>query len=251
VLLTFGLLSPGKGVETVISALPAIVKARPDVLYVVLGATHPHLLARDGEAYRERLMAQALDLGVADHVRFHNQYVDSALLLDWLAACDVYVTPYLNEAQITSGTLSYAVALGKAVISTPYWHAQELLADGRGLLTPFNDPEALARAAIDVLDHPHRRAELQRRAWDAGRETLWSRLAEHYLDIFASVRESRPAPRPAMVERRSFAPIAAPPPALGGLRRLTDGVGILQHSVCRSPTGRTATASTTTPAPSC
>lgn len=236
VMLTFGLLSPGKGLESMIRAVPEIVKLRPGALYVILGATHPHLIAREGEAYRERLFALAGELGVGDHVRFHNQYVDTPLLLDWLAAADLYVTPYLNEAQITSGTLSYAVALGKAVISTPYWHAQELLADGRGVLTPFNDPKALADAAIDLLANPRRLADLRRRAWEAGRETLWSRLAERYLDIFATVRDSRPARLPvANDEPRGFAPDVLPRPALGGVRRMTDGVGMLQHSLYSVP----------------
>lgn len=231
VLLTFGLLSPGKGLESVIRALPAIVSARPTALYVILGATHPHLIAREGEAYREGLADLARELGVGDHVRFHNQYVDTPLLLDWLSAADLYVTPYLNEAQITSGTLSYAVALGKAVISTPYWHAQELLADDRGVLTPFNDPDALATAAIALLGDPDRMTALRQRAWEAGQETLWSRLAERYLETFAQVRDSRAPARAASAEPRSFAPAALPRPALGGVRRMTDGVGMLQHSV--------------------
>lgn len=235
VMLTFGLLSPGKGLETMIQALPEIVKARPNALYVILGATHPHLIAREGEAYREGLFDLARRLGVGDHVRFHNQYVDTPLLLDWLAAADLYVTPYLNEAQITSGTLSYAVALGKAVISTPYWHAQELLADGRGVLTPFNDPQALAGAAIGLLADPERLAEVQRRAWEAGRETLWSRLAERYLEVFAQVRDSNPARTAANDEARSFAATTIPRPALGGLKRMTDDVGMLQHSVYSVP----------------
>ncbi len=231
VMLTFGLLSPGKGLETVIQALPEIVRARPTALYVILGATHPHLIAREGEAYREGLFDLARELGVGDHVRFHNQYVDTPLLLDWLSAADLYVTPYLNEAQITSGTLSYAVALGKAVISTPYWHAQELLADDRGVLTPFNEPDALATAAVALLGDPDRMTALRQRAWEAGRETLWSRLAERYLETFAEVRETRLPARAASAEPRSFAPEALPRPALGGVRRMTDGVGILQHSV--------------------
>lgn len=235
VMLTFGLLSPGKGLESVIRALPAIVQARPTALYVILGATHPHLIASEGEVYREGLSDLARELGVGDHVRFHNQYVDTPLLLDWLSAADLYVTPYLNEAQITSGTLSYAVALGKAVISTPFWHAQELLADGRGVLTPFNDPEALAAAAIALLGDPERLTALRRRAWEAGRETLWSRLAERYLAVFAEARETRPPARAASAEPRSFAAEALPRPALGGVRRMTDGVGMLQHSVHAVP----------------
>jgi glycosyltransferase involved in cell wall biosynthesis len=234
VLLTFGLLSPGKGLETMIRALPGIVRVRPDALYVILGATHPHLLTREGEAYRESLMALARELDVGDHVRFLNRYVDNPRLLMWLAAADIYVTPYLNEAHITSGTLSYAVALGKPVVSTPYWHAQELLADGRGVLTPFNDPEALAMAVTDLLGDPGRMAWLRQAAWDKGRETLWSRLGERYLDTFAAVRQPPPRFRDA-AEPRSFAPAALPRPSLGGVRRMTDGVGMLQHSVHAVP----------------
>lgn len=235
VLLTFGLLSPGKGLETVIRALPEIVRSRPDALYVILGATHPHLIAREGKAYREGLMALAHELGVSDHVHFVNRYVDTPHLLEWLSAADIYVTPYLNEAQITSGTLSYAVALGKPVISTPYWHAQELLADGRGILTPFNDPQALASEVAALLNDPERMAELRRKAWDKGRETLWSRLAERYLDVFtaASGRPAGKVHRPP--EFRGALPRDPPRPSLGGVKRMTDSCGMLQHSIYSVP----------------
>lgn len=230
VMLTFGLLSPGKGLETVIAALPEIVSARPGALYVILGASHPNLVAREGEAYRDSLADMARTLGVSDHVLFVNRYVDRPELLQWLAAADIYVTPYLSEAQITSGTLSYAVALGKAVISTPYWHAQELLADGRGLLAPFHDPAALARAATGLLSDPLALAALGRKAWERGRETLWSRLADHYLAVFSAARTGphRPVAPPA-------GPRSLPRTHLGGLRRMTDSVGMLQHSVHAIP----------------
>ena len=139
VILTFGLLSPNKGIEVMIDAMPSILKSRADAVYVVLGATHPNLVRREGEAYRESLMARARALGVEKHVVFLNRFVDQATLLDFISMCDVYVTPYLNEAQMTSGTLAYSFGLGKAVVSTPYWHARELLADGRGVLVPFGD----------------------------------------------------------------------------------------------------------------
>ena len=154
VLLTFGLLSPNKGIETVIAALPEIVATHPNVLYVVLGATHPHLVAREGEAYRDGLRALAADKGVAANVRFIDGFLEQELLLDYLAAADIYVTPYLNEAQITSGTLSYAVALGKPVVSTPYWHATELLADGVGIIAPFGDSAAFVSAINSLLGDP-------------------------------------------------------------------------------------------------
>lgn len=231
VLFSFGLLSPGKGLEAAIKALPEIVRHRPTALYVILGATHPHLIAHEGEAYREGLMALARDLGVADHVQFVNRYVDTPQLLDWLSAADIYLTPYLNEAQITSGTLSYAVALGKAVVSTPYWHAQELLADERGVLVPFNDADALGRSIVALLSDPQRMTDMRRKAWEKGRETVWSRLAENYIGIFTAVK---PLTR-TVSEGRSFSPASLPLPALGGLRRMTDGCGMLQHSVYSIP----------------
>jgi glycosyltransferase involved in cell wall biosynthesis len=143
VILTFGLLAPSKGIENIIDAMPAIIAACPDAVYVVLGATHPNLVRHEGESYRGRLMARAVDLGVADHVVFFDQFVDLPMLLDFISMCDVYVTPYLNEAQMTSGTLAYSFGLGKAVVSTPYWHAKELLGDGRGILVPFGDTNAI------------------------------------------------------------------------------------------------------------
>lgn len=233
VLFSFGLLSPGKGLESMIKAMPAIVAARPKSLYVILGATHPHLVAREGEAYRESLAELAQGLGVGDHVRFVNTYVDTPLLLEYLAAADIYVTPYLNEAQITSGTLSYAVGLGKPVISTPYWHAAELLADDRGVLTPFNDPDALAAAAISLLSDDVKRERIRGNAYAAGREMIWSKLAEGYMGLFSAVREtpaeSRPAPlksgaRPALIQ-----------PRLGAIEAMTDSCGLIQHSVFSVP----------------
>ena len=146
VILTFGLLSPNKGIEVMIDAMPSILQAAPDAVYVVLGATHPNLVRDQGEAYRESLVARVRELGIEDHVVFLDQFVDQATLLDFISMCDVYVTPYLNEAQMTSGTLAYSFGLGKAVVSTPYWHAQELLADGRGVLVPFGDAAAIGSA---------------------------------------------------------------------------------------------------------
>jgi glycosyltransferase involved in cell wall biosynthesis len=142
-ILTFGLLSPSKGIENVIDAMPTIIKSCPSAMYVILGATHPNLVRHEGEAYRDRLTARVRELGIEGHVIFYNQFVDQATLLDFISMCDVYVTPYLNEAQMTSGTLAYSFGLGKAVVSTPYWHAKELLAEGRGILGPVGDAEAI------------------------------------------------------------------------------------------------------------
>jgi glycosyltransferase involved in cell wall biosynthesis len=233
VLFTFGLLSPNKGIETAIRAMPAIAAAHPDALYVVLGATHPHLIAKEGEAYRQSLQDLVDELGVRRNVRFINAFTDTPKLMEYLRAADIYVTPYLNEAQITSGTLSYAAALGKPIISTPYWHAQELLANGQGMLTPFGDSTAIAEAAIDLLSHPERLEALRRRIYDATRGTVWSHLAERYVQTFE--RTPKPAP---VVSFRAGAFVrgkARPEPSLGGVLRMTDSCGILQHSVFSLP----------------
>jgi len=233
VLFSFGLLSPGKGLESMIQAMPAIVEARPKSLYLILGATHPHLVAREGEAYRDSLAALAASLGVGDHVRFVNTYVDTPLLLEYLAAADIYVTPYLNEAQITSGTLSYAVGLGKPVISTPYWHAAELLAEDRGVLTPFNDPDALAAAAISLLSDDAKRERIRGNAYAAGREMIWSKLAEGYMGLFSAVRETPAASRPTPL--KSGPKPALIQPRLAAIEAMTDSCGLIQHSVFGVP----------------
>src|SRR5476651_147688 len=151
VILTFGLLSPSKGIETVIDAMPEIIKSCPTAVYVILGATHPNLLRDQGEAYRKRLTARVQELDIEDHVVFFDQFVDQATLLDYISMCDVYATPYLNEAQMTSGTLAYSFGLGKAVVSTPYWHARELLANGGGILVPFADAKAIGSEIAGLL----------------------------------------------------------------------------------------------------
>ena len=227
VLLTFGLLSPNKGIETMIRALPAIVAAHPESLYVVLGATHPHLVAREGEAYRDSLKALAEELGVAQAVRFIDGFLDQEALLDYLQAADVYVTPYLNETQITSGTLSYAVALGKPTVSTPYWHAAELLAGGVGVLVPFGDSRRFAEEIITLLDEPARMAEMANRAYGIGRTMLWSALAEAYV----SVCEEAVRRRPVRIQRlqRPTERVAVKP-RLDAVERMTDATGMIQHS---------------------
>lgn len=183
---TFGLLSPNKGLETVIEALPHIVQRHPDILYLVAGATHPHLLAREGERYRDHLVALASRLGVSRNVRFINRYVADEELIELLLATDIYVTPYLTEAQITSGTLSYAIALGRPVVSTPYWHAAEALADELGVLCNFNDSECFAREIADLLAHDLRREVLARRTWQAGIRSRWNNVGAAYMEIAAS-----------------------------------------------------------------
>ncbi|WP_423141449.1 glycosyltransferase [Parablastomonas sp. CN1-191] len=219
VLTTFGLLGPGKGLELMIEALPAIAARHPDVVYRIVGATHPVLVEEHGETYREGLQALARKLGVESHIRWENRFVETDELLDQLEACDIYVTPYLNLQQATSGTLSYAVALGKAVVSTPYVHARELLADGIGVLVEPGSSAALAEAVIRLLDRPDELAAIKRRAYAAGRGTIWPAFAKGT----ASMLRSAAAPAPARI------PLAATPP-LTGVFAMSDGTGMLQHA---------------------
>ena len=204
VLLTFGLLSPNKGIEHVLNALPTVVAEFPDVVYVVLGATHPHELRARGEAYRLGLEALARENKIENHVIFHNRFVALRELTEFLGAADLYVTPYLDEAQITSGTLAYAFGAGKAVISTPYWHAAELLRDERGVLVPFADPSAMAREVSGLLRDDARRNAMRDRAYRLGREMVWSNTARIYMRSFELAKGQRAAvPRKTMAAAQS------------------------------------------------
>src|SRR4029079_14796147 len=189
VILTFGLLSPSKGIEVMIDAMPLILEQRPDAVYVVLGATHPNLVRDQGETYRESLMTRVRELGVEKHVVFLDQFVDQATLLEFISMCDVYVTPYLNEAQMTSGTLAYSFGLGKPVVSTPYWHARELLAEGRGVLVPFGDAAAIGGEISQLLTDDVRRQEMCKRAYAVSRTMTWARTAERYMSVFENARQ--------------------------------------------------------------
>ena len=231
VLLTSGLLSPAKGIETMIRAMPAIVAKHPDALYVVLGATHPHLVAREGEAHRADLAGLATSLGVAAQVRFVDGYLGKAAMLDWLSAADIHITPYRSEAQITSGNLSLAMALGKPVVSTPYWHAVELLGSGAGALAGFESSADFARAVDALLGDGDRRHAMERQAWTIGRTMIWSSVARAYLATFGEALASR-------LTRRLGGPqrIARPaPPRLDAVIRLTDGAGIVRHGIFTVP----------------
>ena len=232
ILLTFGLLSPGKGIEVVIDALPEIVKAHPQVIYMVVGATHPHLKAEHGEDYRNGLHLRAKELGVSDHVVFHDRFVADEDLLEFIGAADIYVTPYLNEEQIISGTLAYAVGMGKAVVSTPYWHAEELLADERGRLVPFGDQVAVAREVNDLLDHPDECRAIQERAYEYGRKMIWSDVGRRYLDTFAAAKRHRLRKTVPQLPVETLALRQQPLPEikLEHLRRMTDDTGMLQHA---------------------
>ena len=202
VLLTFGLIGPGKGIEYAIEALPEIVKQHPNVVYLVLGATHPHLVAREGESYRLGLEKLAEDLGVKEHVIFYNRFVSMEDLKAFIGATDVYLTPYLNEAQITSGTLAYVFGGGKAVVSTPYWHAQELLADGRGILVPFRDSKAIAEGVMTYLDDPDRMKSTSKNAYQMGRNMLWPAVGQRYVESFhRACKERMVLPQSASTQR--------------------------------------------------
>ncbi|CAI9404171.1 D-inositol-3-phosphate glycosyltransferase [Pleomorphomonas sp. T1.2MG-36] len=235
VILTFGLLSPNKGIEVMIDAMPAILKASPTAVYVVLGATHPNLVRNDGEAYRDGLKARVDALGITDSVVFLNQFVDQATLLRCISMCDVYVTPYLNEAQMTSGTLAYSFGLGRAVVSTPYWHAAELLADGAGILVPFNDRDAIGEAVSGLLTDDARRQEMSREAYRLSRSMTWEQTAGRYLKTFESVLAERS-------ERTAEGPMAAtraatrtPEIRLDHLMAMSDDTGLIQHAVHAVP----------------
>ena len=190
VILSFGLLGPGKGYELAIEALPAVAAAHPDVLYVIVGATHPDLVAREGEAYRQSLARRVEQLGMARHVRFVDRFVGRTELVRWLEAADVFVTPYPNLGQIVSGTLSYAMGAGRAIVSTPYTYAAELLADGRGVLVPPGSAGALAAALGSLLADGERRAAIGARAHAYSRRMIWSAVGESYAELFARVAGS-------------------------------------------------------------
>jgi glycosyltransferase involved in cell wall biosynthesis len=224
VLLTFGLLSPNKGIEHVLHALPDVVAEFPDLVYIVLGATHPHELRTRGEAYRQSLEAIVRDSGLEQNVVFDNRFVELRELTEFIGAADLYITPYLGEAQITSGTLAYAFGAGKAVISTPYWHATELLQEGRGVLVPFADPKATAREVSGLLRDDARRQAMSDRAYRLGRAMVWSSTAGLYWNAFEAARQTSTANGP------GHRPLGLPSLSLDHLCRMTDSTGIFQHA---------------------
>ena len=233
VILTFGLLSPSKGIEVMIDAMPRILERQPDALYVVLGATHPNLVREQGEAYRQSLQARVTALGIGEHVVFLDQFVDQAMLLRFIAMCDVYVTPYLNEAQMTSGTLAYSYGLGKPVVSTPYWHARELLADGKGVLVPFGDAPAVGNAIADLLTDGPRRQAMRTRAYEDSRPMTWARVAERYRATFAAVQKVQPA-RIAAVPghgERAREVVESASIKVSHLLAMSDDTGLFQHAL--------------------
>jgi len=196
VLLTFGLLSPNKGFETVIHALPHILSRHNNVVYIIAGATHPHVQRREGDRYRLQLQALAKELGVEENVVFHNRFVSPQEMASLVGSADIYVTPYRYEAQAVSGTLAYALGAGKAIISTPYWHAAELLGDGRGALVPFEDPAVIADTVIRLLDDDAARQEMSERAYVHARPMVWNQVAQSYMRVFVRACDNRLQPAP-------------------------------------------------------
>ena len=231
------LLSPNKGIEYVIDALPSILEKHPNIVYIVLGATHPHLIAHEGESYRRKLERLVEDRGVTGNVIFHNRYVTLEELKEFIGAADIYITPYLNEAQVTSGTLAYTYGSGKAIISTPYWHAQELLAEERGILVPFRDSDAIARGVNHFLSNPTLMTAMRKRAWKAGREMIWPVVARRYMESFEKARASLSVPSTETVAVRSLenANYPFPPMKLDHLFKMSDHTGIFQHAIYNVP----------------
>ncbi len=237
VLLSFGLLSANKGIETVIAALPSIVARYPNVVYIILGATHPHVIRNEGETYRLSLQWLAQEKNVEGNVIFYNRFVTIDELIDFISAADIYITPYLDAAQITSGTLAYTLGAGKAIISTPYWYAEELLAEQRGALVPFRDPEALADKVISLLDNEADRHAMRKRAYLFGREMIWPQVARLYMDSFERARVNRQPYISAgfavkALDQRSG---ELPPFKLDHLNHMTDETGMLQHALFTVP----------------
>ena len=237
VLLTFGLLSPNKGIENVIQALPQILSKHKNVVYIVAGATHPHILRREGDKYRAYLQALAKEMGVEAQVIFHDRFVSPEEMVEFIGAADIYVTPYRYEAQVVSGTLAYALGAGKAIISTPYWHAIELLDDRRGALVPFQNPDAIAQKTIELLDTPAIRHAMRKRAYLFGREMVWKRVAQGYMESFARVRSDRmETPKVQFSARMTHKSLdQLPELKLNHLHQMTDDTGMLQHSIFTIP----------------
>jgi glycosyltransferase involved in cell wall biosynthesis len=237
VLLTFGLLSPNKGIENVIRALPAILAKHPNVVYIVSGVTHPHIRRREGERYREQLQALAAQLGVSENLILVNRFVSAEELVEHVGAADIYITPYRQEAQVVSGTLAIALGAGKAIISTPYWHAKELLADTRGVLVPFESPEAIADAVVRLLGNDGERHAMRKRAYLHSRETIWPKTAQKYMASFQRARFERSLqPKAAQKdEGPASAPDELPALNIAHMLNLTDDTGILQHAIFSVP----------------
>ena len=227
-LLTFGLLSRDKGIETVIQTLPRVVEKHPEIVYIIMGKTHPNVVRSSGEEYRNYLKVLVERNDLRKHVYFYDKYVTNEELFGYLSAIDIYITPYLNEAQTTSGTLSYAIGAGAAVVSTPYWHAKELLSDGRGKIFNFKDSDTLADLLIKLFDNPEELSRIRKKAYQYGRKTIWPEIGARYLKLVANVLKTVPEVK--IEEEPVINPLVLPEFCLDHVHRLTDDTGILQHA---------------------
>jgi glycosyltransferase involved in cell wall biosynthesis len=239
VLLTFGLLNPNKGIENVLEALPAVIQQYPNVAYIILGATHPEVKRVQGDEYRISLQRLVRKLGLEQHVLFYNRFVDLEELCEFIGACDIYITPYLNQEQIVSGTLAYAVGMGKAVVSTPYWYAQELLAEGRGRLVEFGNIKELGQTLIELIKNEVERHQMRKKAYELGRKMIWKEVAREYLKVFEkAITGYRAIPPDKNLIRQMLPPLSLPEVRLDHLLRLTDNTGIMQHATRGIPDRR-------------
>ncbi len=234
-ILTFGLLSKNKGVEVMVKAMPTIIQAEPSALYVILGMTHPSVLKHEGESYRFSLQRMVKELGLQEHVIFHNRFVSDEELSNFLCSADIYVTPYLNREQLTSGTLSFAVGTGKAVVSTPYWAAMELLAKGRGKLVKFGDSKQMTEAIVEILQDDSLFYSLRRKAYDYGRTRTWPKIAQTYWKLFSAKRLPIRITTTTTAAAKATLSIEVPEPSLDHLKRMTDDTGLYQHAKLTIP----------------
>lgn len=236
--LTFGLLNQNKGIETVIDALPAVVERNPDLKYLVLGATHPEVKRNFGEAYREYLMNKVRELGLEKNVIFHDKFVQKRELYEYILASDIYVSPYLPKEQVVSGALSYAIGMGKAIVSTPYWYAQEMLVDGRGMLVDFKDSEGFSTSLIHLIDNPEECHQMRRKAYDFGRQMIWSNVGKEYVSVFMQALEEYTEPAAAIEADFFLQPEQLPKTNLEYMISMTDDTGIFQHTLLGVPSRR-------------
>jgi glycosyltransferase involved in cell wall biosynthesis len=237
-ILTFGLLNQNKGIETVIDALPAVVKKNPDLTYLVLGATHPEVKRNFGEAYREYLMNKVSELGLDNNVIFHDKFVQKRELYEYILASDIYVSPYLPKEQVVSGALSYAMGMGKAIVSTPYWYAQEMLRDGRGILVDFKDSKGFSASLMHLIENPEECNRMRRKAYDFGRQMTWKSVGSEYTDIFRQALEEHPEPVSDIAADFFLQPEELPKTNLEYMISITDDVGIFQHTLLGVPSRR-------------
>ncbi|MBN2457288.1 MAG: glycosyltransferase [Sedimentisphaerales bacterium] len=234
-ILTFGLLDKNKGIEVMLKAMPKIIEADPSVLYIILGMTHPAVLKQEGESYRFKLQRMVKELGCSEHVVFHNRFVKDEELHNFLCAADIYVTPYLNEQRLTSGTLSFAVGTGKAVVSTPYWAALELLDEGRGKIVPFNNSKQMTELIVHILEDDPLFYSLRRKAYDYGRLRTWPKNGQVYWKLLSSKRLPVRLKPAAVSVPGTLSNLEVPEPSLIHLKRLTDDTGLIQHATFTSP----------------